>query len=139
MGLGCCAGLGSAHPATRFTHFAAFSGSIFNAHEGLRPSAWTEATRKGVVNTGLGETVLPIFKDEDAKVLEASVSLSWETLMMALWLLGLAAMSLRLGACFSIEEVLSQSPKMREWSSPPNFKDVIKRYGVYANAIDDFR
>lgn len=38
-----------------------FSGSIFNAHEGLRPSAWTEAIRKGVVNTGQGETVLPIF------------------------------------------------------------------------------
>ena len=29
-----------------------FSGSILNAHEGLRPSAWTEAIRKGVVNTG---------------------------------------------------------------------------------------
>ena len=29
-----------------------FSGSIFTAHEGLRPSAWTEAIRKGLVNTG---------------------------------------------------------------------------------------
>ena len=43
--------------------------------KGLRPSAWTEAIRKGVVNTRLCETVLPIFKDEDAKILEASVSL----------------------------------------------------------------
>lgn len=111
-----------------------FSGSIFNAHEVLRPSAWTEAIRKGVVNTGLGETVLPIFRDQDEKILETQVSLSWETLMMALWLSGLAAMSLRLGShVFQLHRFFSKAQKCEDGSLYRNFKDVIRRYGVYAN------
>ena len=86
------------------------------------------------MNTGLGETVLPIFKDEDAKVLEASVSLSWATLMMALCLLGLAAMSMRLGGhVFQLRRFFRKAQRCESGPVHRIFKDVIKRYGVYAN------
>jgi beta-lactamase regulating signal transducer with metallopeptidase domain len=47
-----------------------FSGSIFNAHENLQPSTWTETIRRGVVNAGLGETILPVRRDEDGAFVE---------------------------------------------------------------------
>ncbi len=111
-----------------------FSGSIFNAHENLQPSAWTEAIRRGVVNAGLGETILPQLRDEDNKVIATQIPVSWESALMAFWMLGVVVMAgrllknvLQLGRFFAKSERCESGPLF------DLFKDTKYRIGIYSN------
>lgn len=111
-----------------------FSGSIFNAHESLQPSAWTEAIRRGVVNAGIGETILPTFRDEDEIVIATRIPISWETALMVFWLLGVLFMAGRL--LTNIIQLKRFFGKAERCDSGPLyelFKDTKYRIGIYAN------
>ena len=71
-----------------------FSGSVFNAHENLKPSTWTETIRRGVVNAGLGETIVPNMCDQDDVIIAPRIPVSWESALMSLWLIGVVDDSL---------------------------------------------
>lgn len=111
-----------------------FSGSIFNAHEKLQPSTWTETIRRGVVNAGIGETIIPSLRDEDHKVIATKIPISWETALMVLWLLGVGFTSLRL--LKNVSELSRFFSRAIRYDSGPLyrlFKDTRQRMGVYAN------
>lgn len=111
-----------------------FSGSIFNAHESLQPSTWTEAIRRGVVNAGIGETILPTLRDEDEIVIATRIPISWETALMVFWLLGVLVMAGRL--LKNIVQLKHFFRKAERCDSGPLyelFKDTKYRIGIYAN------
>lgn|GEM_PF-671871 len=111
-----------------------FSGSIFNAHEKLQPSTWTETIRRGVVNAGIGETIIPSLRDEDQKVIASRIPISWETALMVIWILGVGVMTLRL--LKNVSELSRFFSKANRYDSGPLyelFKDTRQRMGVYAN------
>ena len=111
-----------------------FSGSIFNVHESLQPSAWTEAIRRGVVNAGLGETILPAMRDEDALVIATRIPISWETALMSLWLLGVAAMAARLlKNVLQLKRFFAGAERYDSGALYRLFKDTRRRLGIYAN------
>lgn len=111
-----------------------FSGSIFNAHENLQPSTWTEAIRRGVVNAGIGETILPALRDEDAKVIAARIPISWESALMALWLLGILGMAGRLlRNVVQLKKFFGMSTRCENGPVYDLFKDTKYRIGIYAN------
>ena len=111
-----------------------FSGSIFNAHEKLQPSTWTETIRRGVVNAGIGETIIPALRDEDQKIIDSRIPISWETALMALWLAGVAFMSIRLLKNVSeLSRFFAAATRYDNGSLYRLFKDTRQRMGIYAN------
>src|SRR5690606_18579858 len=75
-----------------------FAGSIFTLDEAPQPSTWTEALRSGVVDAGFGETVMPDFRDQDEQVIAGFGGLSWERVLLGVWLAGLAVCVVSLAA-----------------------------------------
>ncbi len=111
-----------------------FSGSIFNAHENLQPSTWTEAIRRGVVNAGLGETIIPVLRDEDYKVIAMRIPVSWETALMAFWMLGVLVMAGRLlKNILQLSRFFAKSERCDEGPLFELFKDTKYWIGIYAN------
>jgi len=111
-----------------------FSGSIFNAHESLQPSTWTETIRKGVVNAGFGETILPPLRDEDDIVIATRIPVSWETALMAVWLIGVAVMAGRLLAnVIQLKRFFGRAERCEAGRLFEVFKDIKYRIGIYAN------
>lgn len=111
-----------------------FSGSIFNAHESLQPSAWTEAIRRGVVNAGIGETILPTLRDEDEIVIATRIPISWESALMAFWLLGVLFMSSRLLTnIIQLKRFFGKAERCDSGALYELFKDTKYRIGIYAN------
>jgi len=111
-----------------------FSGSIFNAHESLQPSTWTEAIRRGVVNAGIGETILPVLRDEDEIVIATRIPISWETALMAFWLLGVVVMAGRLlKNVIQLKRFFGKAERCDSGPLYELFKDTKYRIGIYAN------
>ena len=111
-----------------------FSGSIFNVSESLQPSTWTEALRGGVVDAGWGETILPTFRDQDAVVLANSIGLSWETVLVAVWVLGFIGFVMGL-ACNArrLKQFFDRAERQNHGRLYELFKDTRRRYGIHAN------
>lgn len=111
-----------------------FSGSIFNAHESLQPSTWTEAIRRGVVNAGIGETILPALRDEDEVVIATRIPISWETALMAFWLVGVVVMAGRLlKNIIQLKRFFGKAERCESGPLYELFKDTKYRIGIYAN------
>lgn len=111
-----------------------FSGSIFNAHENLQPSTWTETIRRGVVNAGLGETILPDMRDEDHLVIATRIPVSWESALMGVWLLGVAVMGTRLLInVLQLKRFFARAERCNGGVLHQLFKDTRQRMGIYAN------
>ncbi len=111
-----------------------FSGSVFNLHDGLQPSAWTEIIRKGVVDSGFGETILPRFRDQDDLVLATRIDVSWETVLWSIWIVGVAGMSIHLLVnALRLRRFLRKSVKHTKGELYDLFKETRQRYGIHAN------
>jgi len=111
-----------------------YASSVFNWHESIQPSSWTEAIRQGVVNSGLGETILPRLRDEDHIVLATKIGLSWETALLAVWLAGALGMAAYLGLhVIRLRRFFRGSELVRSGPLYERFKDTRRRYGIHAN------
>lgn len=111
-----------------------FSGSIFNLSENLQPSTWTNALRHGVVESGLGETILPNFRTQDEVIKNSLVGFSWENAMVAVWLIGFAVLigGLVLNA-FRLHRFFDRATRHNSGRLYEVFKDVRRRFGIHAN------
>lgn len=111
-----------------------FSGSIFNLSDALQPSTWTEALRAGVVDAGFGETFESAFRDQDDQVIAAFGGISWERVLLGVWLAGVAACLVALAANIRRLTVFFKRAE-RQWSGPlyELFRDTRRRFGINAN------
>ncbi len=111
-----------------------FSGSVFNLHDKLQPSAWTEIIRKGVVDSGFGQTILPRFRDQDDLVLATQINVSWETVLLCVWIIGVIGMSVHLASnAIRLRRFLRRSTKHTRGHLYDLFKETRQRYGIHAN------
>jgi len=111
-----------------------FSGSVFNISERFQPSTWTEALRSGVVNAGWGETLIPILRTQDELVKSSLVGVSWEQVLVAVWLAGIAFLALRLLACaLRLRCFFERAERLERGRLHAVFKDVRHRFGIHAN------
>ncbi|MCH6255394.1 M56 family metallopeptidase [Puniceicoccaceae bacterium K14] len=110
------------------------SGNLFDFHDALHSSAWTDAIRKSVVTIGWGETILPQFRDQDDMVLASRVGFSWENLFIAVWLLGTLVCSFFLASnIVRLSRFIKRAERLNSGPLYELFKDVRRRYGIHSN------
>ncbi|MBC2606648.1 M56 family metallopeptidase [Pelagicoccus albus] len=111
-----------------------FSGSIFNLNDNLRPSTWTNVLRSGVVDAGLGETMLPVFRTQDELVKSTLVGFSWEHALVLLWALGFLALMGRLVFnAVRLHQFFDRADRKNSGRLYEIFKDTRYRFGIHAN------
>ncbi len=109
-------------------------GDLFGVREELQPSTWTDTIRRSVVNTGWGETIVPRFPDQDELVQKTQIGFSWETVMVSIWLAGIAVG----GVCFylnirRLRRFFSRAELQKSGKLYELFRDVRHRFGIHAN------
>ncbi|MEM9157833.1 MAG: M56 family metallopeptidase [Verrucomicrobiota bacterium] len=110
------------------------SSSIFNWHESIQPSSWTNAIRQGVVDAGLGETLLPVWQDQDDLFIATKIGISWENALVFIWALGAIAMSVHLALnVLRLHRFFKKADKLHEGELYELFKDTRRRYGIHSN------
>ncbi|MDQ8202674.1 M56 family metallopeptidase [Pelagicoccus sp. SDUM812003] len=111
-----------------------FSGSIFNLNESLQPSTWVNALRSGVVDAGLGETVLPAFRTQDELVKSSLVGFSWENALVTLWVLGFVFfLGGLLKNAVQLHRFFARAERHNSGRLYEIFKDTRRRFGIHAN------
>lgn len=109
-------------------------GDLFSRYANFQTSAWTDSIRTSVVNSGLGETIIPQFPDQDARVLRTEIGFSWEQVLVTVWLLGVMVSVFCLGCNIRrLRRFFDRAELQRSGELFELFKDVRHRYGVHAN------
>lgn len=110
------------------------SGDFLDVHDALQSSSWTDMIRKGVVNVGWGETILPQFRDEDELIVDSRIGFSWESLMIVVWLCGAVLCSFKLVSnIVRLKRFIGRSERLNSGRLYELFKDTRRRYGIHAN------
>ena len=111
-----------------------FSGSIFNLSEKLQPSTWANALRSGIVDAGLGETILPVFRDQDALVISKYIGFSWENLLLLVWIAGIVGLLIGLVVnIIRLNRFFTRAEKHTSGRLYEVFRKTRRHYGIHAN------
>lgn len=111
-----------------------FSGSIFNLNENLQPSTWTDKFRSGVIESGLGETLIPDFRTQEELVKNTLVGFSWEHALVTIWVIGMVFLLLRLVCnAFRLHRFFGRAKRLNQGRLYEIFKDTRRRFGIHAN------